>query len=473
MFLKSMQKFSILIIVIISLICNNDNSVLGYSSSSRHKGLIKKDKARHEGIKERSKWRSSLPKASRRLMEDEEDDIPIGEREGPLKSTINGSVKLPMYAAAEYHMGQYLVEIEIGTPPTKLRMIADTGSDLTWVKCKDGGETNLTNKRAFDATKSSTFKSFGCGNALCQEDFKMLRSLDLCPTIDAPCFYNYSYGDEGLITFGKFSKDAITLPTTTGESVNLQNMLIGCSSSVTGKANINEADGILGLGMHPFSFAIHGVSKFGGIFSYCLVDHLSPHNVTNYLIFGDEREKCPTQEFMRYTVLKISEDSAFYWIYIKGISIGKEMLDINRVVWDTTKEDGGTILDSGTSATYWLEPAYRAIMDVLIKALEKDFPKLPNWKGDGMNDFEYCFKANSTLFKKFNVPRFEIHFKDGARFKPHVKSYIIDDSPGVKCIGFLQAQGGVNIIGNILQQNYLWEFDVHHETMGFAASTCG
>ncbi|KAK9698246.1 hypothetical protein RND81_08G091000 [Saponaria officinalis] len=473
MLLKSTKNLFLLFIFVITLICENDNSVLGYPTSSRHKELIKKDQGRHKGMKERSRWGKSSPNpTSRRLMDYEEDDVPIGEREGPLKSTIEGSVKLPMYAAAEYHMGQYFVDIEIGTPPKKLRMIADTGSDLTWVKCKSEEPSNFTNQRVFDASKSKTFKTIGCRTNYCEEDLKMLRSIDLCPVDQAPCFYNYSYGDEGLVTYGKFAKDSITLPTTTGKSVTLQNMLIGCSQSVTGKADINEADGILGLGMHPYSFAIHGVSKFGGTFSYCLVDHLSPSNVTNYLVFGDLKEKCPTQEFMRYTALHVSIDSAFYWIYIKGLSFGSDMLDISPVVWDTSKDDGGTILDSGTSATYWLEPAYTAIMDFLISVLEKDYPKLPDWKGDGVSDFEYCFKADAKEFRKFKVPRLDIHFKDGARFKPHIKSYIIDDAPGVKCIGFLQAHGGVNIIGNILQQNYLWEFDVHHETMGFVASTC-
>ncbi|KAL9227055.1 hypothetical protein vseg_002794 [Gypsophila vaccaria] len=131
MLLKTTKNLFLLVIFVITLICDNDNAALGYPTSSRHKELIKKDQARQKGMQERSKWSKSSPKSSRRLMGFDEEDVPIGEREGPLKSTIEGSVKLPMYAAADYHMGQYLVEIEIGTPPKKLRMVADTGSGLT------------------------------------------------------------------------------------------------------------------------------------------------------------------------------------------------------------------------------------------------------------------------------------------------------------------------------------------------------
>lgn len=234
---------------------------------------------------------------------------------------------------------------------------------------------------------------------------------------------------------------------------------------------MKHADGVLGLGINPYSFSLKAVTQFGGSFSYCLVDHLSPINVTNYLIFGDYKEKAPTQEFMRFTALLVSDSAPYYWLNVKGLSMNHKMLDIDPIVWNRNA-DGGTILDSGTAATYWTIPAYRAIMDILIPALEKDHPKLPDSKGDGRLDFEYCFNSTATPFNPRRVPRLEIHFKDGARFKPLVKSYIVDDGPDVSCIGFLEAPAGMNIIGNIMQQNYLWEFDLHQNTVGFVASTC-
>ena len=72
------------------------------------------------------------------------------------------------------------------------------------------------------------------------------------------------------------------------------------------------------------------------------------------------------------------------------------------------------------------------------------------------------------------VSRLVFHFAGGARFEPPVKSYIIDVAPLVKCIGIVPIDGigGASVIGNIMQQNHLWEFDLSTNTIGFAPSIC-
>ncbi|XP_021775203.1 aspartic proteinase CDR1-like [Chenopodium quinoa] len=473
MFLKTIRKFHVLLFVVIIVFSTTFSTILADSSiiqgrPRRLQNVIKHDIIRYKGISHKAKLRLSTVH-SRKLTYEE--DIPIEEREAPLKSTIQGSVKLPMYAAADYEMGEYVVDIDVGNPPTKLRLVVDTGSDLTWVKCKKGNRRYFSDNEALNVDKSLTYKPISCESALCKEEFTSLSSLDICPNVNAPCLYNYSYGDNGLWTYGMFGKDITTLPTTTGKPVKLPKLLIGCSESFTDKDTMKHADGVLGLGINPYAFSLHAVVQFGGSFSYCLVDHLSPTNVTNYLIFGDYKEKAPTQEFMRYTALLVSDSAPYYWLNVKGISLNHRMLNIDPIVWDRDA-DGGTILDSGTAATYWAEPTYRAIMDVLVPALEKDHPKIEQYRGDGKLDFEYCFNSTATPFNPKQVPRLEIHFMDGARFKPLVKSYIVDDGPDISCIGFLEAPTGLNVIGNIMQQNYLWEFDLHQHTIGFVSSTC-
>ena len=158
--------------------------------------------------------------------------------------------------------------------------------------------------------------------------------------------FECSYGDAGLSTYGMFGKEMITLPTNTGKPVILENLLVGCSESYTDKDRMKKADGVLGLGINPYSFSVHAVTLLGGCFSYCLVDHLSPLNITNYLIFGNYREKSPTQDYMRFTTLHVSESAPYFWVNVKGISIDDKMLDIDPMVWDSNTE-GGTILDSG------------------------------------------------------------------------------------------------------------------------------
>ncbi|KAL8166556.1 hypothetical protein V2J09_008055 [Rumex salicifolius] len=272
-----------------------------------------------------------------------------------------------------------------------------------------------------------------------------------------------------LAAFGIFGEEITTLPLTNREKARLPS-IIGCTQSTQGSTILNGADGVLGLSYSKQSFAYKAARRFGGgKFSYCLVDHLSTVNVSNYLVFGENKESGKVVGNIRQTRLFLHAIEGFYAVGVKGISIGGLMLSIPPVVWDL-RGPGGAILDSGTSLTVLATPAYGPVMKALTKALSHRFPSLGQ-PGD-LQPFSYCF--NSTGFHPSVVPRLEIHFTDGARFRPHIKSYIIDDEPSVKCIGILEGPGVpyLSIIGNILQQNYFWEYDLFKQNIRFGASTC-
>lgn len=271
------------------------------------------------------------------------------------------------------------------------------------------------------------------------------------------------YGD-GSTTFGLFAKETITLPLTNGRRMRLHNELIGCSESTKGES-FKGADGVMGLGYSNFSFAVNAANKYEGKLSYCLVDHLSPANVSSYLILGSHEQVNISYEKMHYTELVLGVISSFYAVNMKGISIGDTMLKIPAETWNVTGE-GGVIVDSGTSLTALTLPAYKPVMDTLQRSLVQ-FKKLDIELGP----LEYCF--NSTGFKETLVPRLVFHFEDGARFEPPVKSYVIEADTGVKCLGFVTAAWpGPSVIGNIMQQNHFWEFDLVNSRLGYATSEC-
>ena len=142
------------------------------------------------------------------------------------------------------------------------------------------------------------------------------------------------------------------------------------------------------------------------------------------------------------------------------------MLNIPMQVWDAT-QGGGTILDSGTSLTFLADAAYKAV----VSGLQRYLVGLKRVKPEGL-PIEYCFDTTSG-FNQSKLPQLTFHFKGGARFEPHRRSYLIDAASGVKCLGFVSAgEPGTNVIGNIMQQNYLWEFDIVASTLTFAPSTC-
>lgn len=264
---------------------------------------------------------------------------------------------------------------------------------------------------------------------------------------------------------GFFANETVSVNLTNGRKEKLQNVLIGCTESII-EGDFRAADGVLGLGFSKYSFTAHIVEEFGAKFSYCLVDHLSPRNVSNYLLFGHDRVGTELLSNKQYTKLVLGDElGLLYGVSVFDISIGGVLLKTPSQVWDV-KLGGGTVLDSGTSLTYLTVQAY----DLVMAALFKSVSKFQRMSLDGV-PFEYCF--NSTGFDESLVPRLGVHFTDGARFEPPVKSYIIDVAMELKCLGFVSLEWpAASIIGNIMQQNHLWEFDLDQTTLGFAPSTC-
>ncbi|KAK1268556.1 Protein ASPARTIC PROTEASE IN GUARD CELL 1 [Acorus gramineus] len=374
------------------------------------------------------------------------------------------SFQMPMSSGAYAGTGQYFVRLRLGTPAQKFVLVADTGSDLTWVNCRyrrrrcarcaaDRGRR----RRVFVADESESFRPISCASRLCRNTLPF--SLTTCPSRASPCAYDYGYAD-GSKAQGFFASESMTITLSNRRNTKLKGLVVGCTSSFVG-SSFNEADGVLGLGYSNTSFATESTRQFGGRFAYCLVDHLSPKSISGYLVFGGSNRFKPN---IRYAKLVIEpEFEPFYGVEVIGISIGGTVLRIPLSVWDI-RGQGGVIIDSGTSLTSFVKPAYLMVMSALTESLK-------GFKRVRVTPFEFCF--NSTGFNDSLVPSLVIHFTGPARFEPPKKSYIIDVADRVKCVGFLSASWpGVSTIGNIIQQNFKWEFDVVNKRLGFQPSSC-
>ncbi|KAM1004151.1 hypothetical protein ACFX13_004450 [Malus domestica] len=390
-------------------------------------------------------------------------------------SEKRGSMAMPISSGWDYGSGQYLVKIKIGTPPQRFMLIADTGSDLTWINCRyrcgkrcGTHKGRLQHKRVFHADLSSSFKSVPCSSNLCRVGLSGMFSLNQCPTPSSPCKYDYSYL-EGAHAFGLFANETVWASTASGRRTKLENVIVGCTDHIKGgggTGSIRDGDGILGLGFGRNSFTTKAALNFGGKFSYCLVDQQSPRNVSSYLTFGGHKP-ATLRKKMRYTKLVVGnsdEKGSFYGVNVKGISVGGKMLGIPPRVWDENLK-GGTVVDSGTTLTFLKMPAYNAVMDVMTRALSK-LKKLPT-EGD---PFEFCFSPKG--FNESLVPKFAIHFADGAKFEPPVKAYALNVAVGRMCLGFVPTNVGPSVIGSIMQQHHLWEYDMGGKKLGFTPSPC-
>ena len=111
------------------------------------------------------------------------------------------SVAMPMNSGSDYGTGEYFVHVHIGTPGQKFMLVADTGSELTWINCKYNNcgrrpacLNNIKNDTTlFQADRSYSFRTVACSSKMCRVDLADLFSLTLCPSDLTPCAYEYRY----------------------------------------------------------------------------------------------------------------------------------------------------------------------------------------------------------------------------------------------------------------------------------------
>ncbi|XP_051210253.1 aspartic proteinase NANA, chloroplast [Lolium perenne] len=400
-------------------------------------------------------------------------------------SPESSAFAMPLTSGAYTGTGQYFVRLRVGTPAQPFVLVADTGSDLTWVKCRGASPLSSASPapagsasppRVFRPADSRSWSPIPCSSDTCKSYVPF--SLANCSTTPpAPCSYDYRYKDDSSAR-GVVGTDAATVALSGGNGADkkakLQEVVLGCTTSYDGQS-FQASDGVLSLGNSNISFASRAAARFGGRFSYCLVDHLAPRNATSYLTFGPSDDDsntnggaapsaAPAAAPSRTPLLLDARMAPFYAVTVDTVSVAGEALDIPSEVWDV-KKNGGAILDSGTSLTILATPAYNAV----VAALSKQLAGVPRVT---MDPFEYCYNWTASSTPPA-VPRMEVRFAGSARLAPPAKSYVIDAAPGVKCIGLQEgAWPGVSVIGNILQQEHLWEFDLANRWLMFKQSRC-
>ncbi|KAL5989896.1 hypothetical protein ACLOJK_010791 [Asimina triloba] len=393
----------------------------------------------------------------------------VRRRAQQVAADSNDSFRIPISSGAYAYSGSYFVIFSIGTPSQRFLMVADTGSDLAWMNCRYRcrnckRDRRFQNRRIFRADDSKTFAPIPCSSRLCTQSILPESVPTICPEPTKPCYYQYGYLG-GSRSMGFYANESATVYLAGGGRRKIKGILIGCSTSFGGSTN-NMVDGILGLGHSGgYSFSDVSLKHFGGKFSYCLVDRHSSRNQNNYLIFGPTPQ--PSSSSMTYATLIANElNVPHYGVDVKGISVGGVMLDIPPMVWDL-KSRGGAIIDSGTTLTLLPEPAFVPVMKAFRDAL-KGFREVP----DEM--FDFCFSTENG-FMEDAVPRFVWHLGESVRFEPPLKSYILSDVgfENIRCLGFWGIPWpGITIIGNLMQQEHFWEFDIKNGRLGFRPSSC-
>ncbi|CAL5400873.1 unnamed protein product [Camellia sinensis] len=344
--------------------------------------------------------------------------------------------------------GEYFTRLGIGTPPKYSYMVLDTGSDVIWIQCSPCRKCYTQTDPVFDPTKSKSFLGVSCGSLLCRR-------------LDSPgcnnrrmCLYQVSYGD-GSFTFGDFSTETLTF-----RSTRVPNVALGCGHDNEGL--FVGAAGLLGLGRGKLSFPTQTGRRFGGKFSYCLVDR-SASSKPSSVVFGDS---AVSRTALFTPLLTNPKLDTFYYVGLTGISVGG--VRVRGITPSLFKLDntgnGGVIIDSGTSVTRLTRPAYIALRDA-FRAGASGLKRGPEF-----SLFDTCFDLSGKTEVK--VPTVVMHFV-GTDVSLPASNYLIPvDSSGSFCFAFAGTMNGLSIIGNIQQQGFRVVYDLAGSRIGFAPRGC-
>ncbi|CAM6114695.1 unnamed protein product [Calypogeia fissa] len=351
---------------------------------------------------------------------------------------------------------QYAMEISIGTPPQKFSVLADTGSDLVWVRCSPCSDCRVPSLPVFDSTASSTYRKMSCSDPLCRPGIRRACN----PT----CQYHYGYGAGSAATIGNLSYESITLEKFDSGTTNytVGNFAFGCGSSIIGNFTI-EAPPIAGLNMGPLSLVSQLGGLFGNKFSYCLVNLHDNANITSPLTFGDAAvPKVPIQ----YTpiVHNPNPNVSFYYIGLKGIKIDGLPLDIPNGTFDIQPNGtGGVISDSGTSATLLTSAAYLPLLSGILSI--STYPII------NTSAFDLCYNL-SNVPSPVQLPKVTIDFEGFSLDLPDENAFLVVDSENTTCLAFELSSGERSTWGNIQQQNFQVLHDLDTMRFGYAKVKC-
>ncbi|XP_010924503.1 aspartyl protease family protein 2 [Elaeis guineensis] len=358
--------------------------------------------------------------------------------------------------------GEYFTRIGIGTPARYLNMVLDTGSDVVWLQCAPCRRCYSQTDPIFDPRQSRSYAAVPCEAPLC-------RRLDVagCDTRRRSCLYLVSYGD-GSITTGEFSTETLTFR----GGVRVARIALGCGHDNEGL--FVAAAGLLGLGQGSLSFPSQAGRRFGHRFSYCLVDRTSSGSAaspvkSSLVVFGDSAVPRPGAAVAFTPMLRNPKMDTFYYVELTGISVGGSQVagvSAADLRLNPATGKGGVIVDSGTSVTRLVRPAYAALRDA-FKAGAAELREAPG----GFSLFDTCYNlAGKTEVK---VPTVVMHLGGGASVPLPAENYLIPvDTKGTFCFAFAGTESGVSIIGNIQQQGFRVVFDGARSRVGFLPRGC-
>ncbi|KZV51708.1 aspartic protein-like protein 2 [Dorcoceras hygrometricum] len=386
-----------------------------------------------------------------------------------LKEQINSSGIVDFPVQGTYNpflVGLYYTRIQLGSPPREFYVQIDTGSDVLWVGCDPcigcPLKTDLNIKlELYNPSESTTSSSISCSDSRCALGY---ASSDSSCSISNDCVYNFKYGD-GSGTSGYFVSDLLNLDfiMVNSKSRNsLADVVFGCSTLDTGDlASTDRAvDGIFGFGQASLSVISQLSSQriTPHAFSHCLDGRNSGGGI---LVLGQV-----VHPNMVYTSIVPSQPH--YNVNLQSISVDGNILSIDPSLFGTS-DNGGTIVDSGTTLAYFPDEAYDTFVQVITQSVSQSVQPF-------IHEETQCYITNSSVLEIF--PPVALNFDGGVSMELTPINYLLqfkstDTAGEIWCIGIQPSSGqGYTILGDIILQNKVVVYDLAGQKIGWMDYDC-
>ncbi|XP_010553675.1 PREDICTED: aspartyl protease AED3 [Tarenaya hassleriana] len=355
------------------------------------------------------------------------------------------------------HTGNYVVRAKLGTPPQLMFMVLDTSSDAAWAPCTGCSGCPSAATAEVNPNSSSTFSSLSCSTAQCAQ----ARGLT-CPSSTtaspspAACSFNHTYGG-GSAFSAALVEDTLAL-----SSDEIPGFAFGCITAVTSGGASIPPQGLLGLGRGPMSLMTQTTSLYSGVFSYCL-----PSFRSFYFSGSLKLGRAGQPGSIKTTpLLKNPHRPSLYYVNLTGVSVGRTRVPVDPKYLGFDPNTGaGTIVDSGTVITRFVQPVYEAIRDEFRKQVKGPFSTL--------GAFDTCFTADNA---DNAAPKITLHMTGLDLTLPMENSLIHSSAGSLSCLSMASAPNNVdsvlNVIANLQQQNLRILFDVPNSRIGIAYENC-
>jgi hypothetical protein len=164
----------------------------------------------------------------------------------------------------------------------------------------------------------------------------------------------------------------------------------------------------------------------------------------------------------------ISDYTTFYYLSLRGISVAGKAVPIPKGTFDILSDgSGGLIIDSGTTLTFLVDPAYTPFLAAVKSTIEA------HPANSSASSLDLCYNATSDL----KLPTITFHFAGGANYVlPPENSFVSNQNytGELLCLAFASSgpAGSISIFGNVQQQNVHIVYDLGHNELYFARTNC-